>query len=228
MIRARLIVEGKTESKFISQLLAPYLLEKNIDCRAIAIDGNVEFQRTCRAIRDSMKEDPNAYISTMFDFYGIHDAWPGKKDVKDRFKTGAEITSIEIGKILNARTIEAVKDHLKDSSINMSRFKPYFQIHEFEALVFCDQNILAKRIGANPNDAVFKGIDFNYPEMINDTRETSPSHRIFKIFDQKGTSYNKTSTSIEIVKEIGIAPMRSVCPNFNFWLKELESLKPLH
>ncbi len=228
MIRVKLIVEGVTEREFVLRLLRPYLLDKNIDCIPIKMGGDVGFYRAVHSIEDSMQKDKNAYVSTMFDFYGIRGEWPGKKDVKNLVKTGKQMTSIEIGRILNAMIIEELKQHFTDDRINMARFKPYFQVHEFEALVFCDRNILAASIGCNPGDSVFKGIDFNHPEMINDTQETSPSYRLINVFGQKGKSYDKIYTGIEIAKEIGIDPMRNKCPNFNAWLKELENLKPLH
>ena len=227
MIRIKFIVEGRTESSFISQLLAPYLLRKNIDCKPVSINGDIEFHKAFRNIRNAMKEDQNAYVSTMFDFYGISGKWPGKKDVEAYKKRCAKPRSIEMGEILNAKITEAVKEHWQDDRINMARFIPYFQVHEFEALVFCDQNILAERLGCNPNDAVFNGIEFNDPEMINGPDKIAPSYRIINIFRQKGESYNKVSTGINLAKKIGIETMRKKCPNFNSWLKELENLKPL-
>lgn len=227
MLRIRLIVEGRTESRFVLQLLAPYLLEKDIDCRPITMGGGVEFHKAFRNIRDAMKEDQNAYISTMFDFYGIRGEWPGRKDVEAYNKSGAETPSIEMGKILNAKITEAVRSNIRDSRINMARFIPYFQIYEFEALIFCDLKILAARIGCSHSDSVFKGINFNSPETINGTLETSPSHRMTRIFDQKGERYIKSQTGIKLAQQIGIEAMRKKCPNFNSWLKELENLKPL-
>ncbi len=227
MIRIKLIVEGATEREFVSKLLTPYFSDKNIFFETITIDGNVEFQRVFRNIRDAMKKDQKVYVSTMFDFYGIHSKWPGRKDIESLIKTGSAVTSLQIGEALNKRLEEEVKKNLGDNNINTFRFIPYFQIYEFEALVFCDQNILAAEIGCNPNATAFKEIDFNNPEMINGRRDTSPSHRLGNVFELHNQVYYKY-TGIEITKEIGIETMRQKCPNFNAWLKELENLKPLH
>jgi hypothetical protein len=71
------------------------------------------------------------------------------------------------------------------------RYLPYLQLHEFEGLLFNNLQIFYDQI---PKDELV-GIEeltntldeFADPEMINDQRETSPSHRLKRII--KG--YNK-------------------------------------
>ncbi len=229
MIKILIFVEGLTERKFAENLLQEYLNPNKFHISVTYLNkkgGDIEFEKAYKNIHKSIK-DGDRYVSTMFDFYGIDSKWPGNEDAKKFIKTGKKVTSLKIAETLNDRTKEEVEKRLGDRGIDICRFKPYFQIHEFEALVFCDQNILASEIGCKPKDPVFKGIKFNNPELINGKRDTSPSHRLENIFDKKKKLYTKTYTGIKLAQQIGIDAMRKKCPNFDSWLKELESLKPL-
>ena len=104
------------------------------------------------------------------------------------------------------------------------RFIPYIQLHEFEGLLFCDVDVfkqvipqeelvgmqeLVEVISGNPN-----------PEMINNSPETSPSHRLLRII--KG--YNKIVYGNIIAETIGIETIRTKCPRFNEWLTQIENI----
>ncbi len=62
----------------------------------------------------------------------------------------------------------------------MRRFIPYIQMYEFEALLFSDPAKLALAIDSPKQGLIFKKIreQFDSPEAINDSAQTSPSKRI--------------------------------------------------
>jgi len=60
----------------------------------------------------------------------------------------------------------------------------------------------------------------NNPELINDKKETSPSHRIIAQIPE----YQKVSSGSLITDLISIDVLRSKCSHFNEWLTKLEKL----
>ena len=58
------------------------------------------------------------------------------------------------------------------------------------------------------------------PETINNSKETAPSKRLTKYIRR----FKKTSDSINITKNIGLAKIRIKCPNFNDWVTKLENI----
>ena len=93
-------------------------------------------------------------------------------------------------------------------------------IHEFEALLFSDSAILARRLGVDKKH-VDKTLEkfSGKPEMINNSRDTAPSKRLQAWMP----AYKKTITGIPIAEEIGIDKMRLAAPLFDAWLKSLEA-----
>jgi hypothetical protein len=58
------------------------------------------------------------------------------------------------------------------------------------------------------------------PELVNDSVETSPSHRMQKLF----TGYDKKLHGPEIIELAGLDLVRSACARFDAWLTMLEGL----
>ena len=58
------------------------------------------------------------------------------------------------------------------------------------------------------------------PELVNDSFETSPSHRTQKLF----AGYDKKLHGPEIVELAGLAAIRKECPRFDAWVAQLEGL----
>jgi hypothetical protein len=113
----------------------------------------------------------------------------------------------------------AMKEDVSDA--NRYRFIPYIQLHEFEGLLFNDIHLFYNHVP----DSDLVGIaelkktfaDFDNPEMINNNRETSPSHRLKRII--KG--YNKPLYGHYFAEIIGIDQMRSKSPRFNQWVVKI-------
>jgi hypothetical protein len=66
-------------------------------------------------------------------------------------------------------------------------------------------------------DAVLS--EFDDIETINNSKETAPSKRI-----GKHAQYIKTQHAPLILKQIGLANIRSKCQGFDTWLTQLENL----
>ena len=59
-----------------------------------------------------------------------------------------------------------------------SRFIPYIEMHEFEALLFSDADILAEKIGINVSQIREILEEYNSPEEINDDPAKAPAKRL--------------------------------------------------
>jgi hypothetical protein len=104
------------------------------------------------------------------------------------------------------------------------RFIPYIQSHEFEALVLaCPQSLLElydaddQRSGVTNLQAAICGIP---PEEINDSPQTSPSHRLLSLIP----GYRKAVDGPDAIELAGLQAVRLLCPRFDQWLSSLEDL----
>ena len=144
-----------------------------------------------------------------------------------------------IENLISPKWDEAEKQHDKNVRMNILeegmsesieeqlryRFIPYLQLHEFEGLLFNDIAVFHEQI---PKDDLV-GVDelistfrqFSNPEMINDNRRTSPSHRLQRII----RGYNKIVYGNILAEAIGLEKIRIKSPRFNNWISSLEKLE---
>lgn len=98
------------------------------------------------------------------------------------------------------------------------RFHPYYQLHEFEGLLFNDINVFTSQIPADDLvdvaelDSLIK--EHPNPELINDTPDNAPSHRLKRLI--KG--YNKVVYGAILAEEIGLEKIRKKSLRFNQWI----------
>jgi hypothetical protein len=233
-----IIVEGPTEQTFIRDFLAPgiannkpvYLTARRIGKRG----GDVRFVRALNDIEQSLKERSDTYVTTMFDYYAIDPSWPGMTLINERKKSGALISANEIGSILAKATQKAVQARFPHSE---NRFIPYFCVHEFEALLFSDPEILRQKlnltletIGGNliKKDKITAILsEFSSPEDINNSYETAPSKRIQSFFPHP-KSYKKIKMGLSISKAITLEKIRMECSHFDSWVTQLENLEGIN
>ncbi len=224
MKRIIVICEGQTEQQFCNDVLQPYFSKKNIyiDNPTIKKTGGgiVNWEALKNQIKNHLKNESKAIVTTLIDFYGIHEHhnYPNWSAAKKETSKSLGITNIENGMLKDI-----------DSSLN-NRFIPYVQLHEFEALLFSDINVYHNNFEAN------EFLDYNYlietitknpnPEDINDSPETAPSKRLSKII--KGYFSNNENTKVLygslLAQEIGLQNIREKCPRFNNWILNLESI----
>jgi hypothetical protein len=99
-----------------------------------------------------------------------------------------------------------------------NRFIPYIEMHEFEALLFSDADVLAEKaeISAIRIEEILG--EYNNPEEINDEPAKAPSKRLLAL----NPGYRKVAMSKTVTTAIGIQIIRKKCPHFNNWLKKIE------
>jgi len=225
-IEIYIVVEGTTERTFVQDVLAPELAIKNIFLHASVIGkpghkgGDVRFDRAAKDIGNFLKLRKDIYVSTMFDFFRIDSNWPGKKKIQGKIKEGRALPAIKKAKILEDETYNEIVEQFSQYNAE-TRFIPYIEMHEFEALLFSDADILAEKIGIKK--AVIQEVveAYDNPEEINDDPEKAPSKRLEKL----SVGYRKVAMGKIISEAIGIQTIRKKCHHFNTWLTTLEKLK---
>lgn len=218
-VRLNIIVEGQTEETFVRDLLAPHLGQYNVFASARCVEtgrrqhqayrgGLLSYAKARRDIQQWLRQDRNALTSTMFDYYALPNDFPAPPLPRGSVAALEYALQIE----------QALADDIGDQ-----RFIPYIQVHEFEALLFCDVEKTGLVLGASPQQ--LKQLQairaaFETPEHINDSRQTAPSKRLLSLFP----GYDKRVDGVLAVGRIGLEPIRRSCPHFASWLGRLERL----
>lgn len=224
------LCEGQTEQGFVEEVLRPYLQahgatgvksilittnkKKNARGGMLSYNQAVTDLELLRKMKPD-KEYERHIFTTMFDLYALPDDFPGYEAAKVLDDPYKRVAALET-------------DFAK--AINEERFIPYIQLHEFEALLFCGIEHLAKRYpgcekrcGQLKNDLEKTG----NPELINNSPETAPSKRIIKAIEgdkKQHYNYNKPATGKDVTKSIGIDELRAQCKHFNEWIEKLINL----
>lgn len=225
MNRLTVLVEGQTEKEFVKKILAPHLANHGTLAYPIAFGtsaiptGIPSWGKALRDIRNALRG--NEYCTTMVDLYAMPSNWPGK--VQSRTmpwnQRGSFIQQELSNEVLQAMGSEFIAD----------KFIPYVQVHEFEAYLFSDPDLLAQKLSQFADDPFvdFRGAvaaviaNTQSPEEINDHYDTCPSRRIENVF----SSYRKAIHGWQIVQRIGLESIALKCPNFAQWLHSLETLE---
>jgi hypothetical protein len=225
-IEIYIIVEGQTEQTFVRDVLAPQMATQGIYLYPALIGklghkgGNIRFDRVKQDIGHFLKQRHDTYISTMFDYFRIDSMWPGKKEVDQKIQNGATLTAFDKAELLETSTYQnIVKTFSKYHPEN--RFIPYIEMHEFEALLFSDVNILAEKSKIEVLHLQKIIEEYKNPEEINDDPVKSPAKRLKTL----NHTYQKVVMGKVIAKAIGIPSIRKKCAHFNDWLTKLEELK---
>lgn len=213
------LVEGKTEQRFVSELLAPYMADRGVYLTPIILDkpgekgGDVKFSRAGKDIGRFLKQRGDTLITLFIDYYGIRADWPGYAESKRQTDHAAKAA------IMNQATAEQIQLLFPEQN-RERRFIPYVSMYETEGLYFSDPACLAGFLGVDQRrvDAILT--ECGEPEKINDHSTTAPSKRLAALSPR----FKKTTTGISIAREIGIPKMRAACPLFDAWLAKLESL----
>lgn len=215
------IVEGKTEQIFIEKILAPYLGHNNIGIRATQVSkpgqkgGDVRFSRVKRDLEGHLKQRADTYVTTFIDYYGTKE-WPGLDLVP--LQASPEIIAQTVNDATRSQVVSLFSEQQAER-----RFIPFVAVHEFEALLFSDAEILAQHLGVDPSEISEVVSAYGSPEAINNNPQTAPSKRL------DGWSANnkflKTAAGISVAEKIGIKKMREKCPLFNTWLESLEQIQ---
>ena len=226
MIRLHIIAEGQTEEEFVNTILTEHLGYFNISTDVHRITtkrtrtrvfrgGLPSYQKIQKDIILWLKDDkhPEARFTTMCDLYALPNDFPKFEDAQKISDPYQKIQYLE----------NALFDDIHDS-----RFIPYIQLHEFEALILSDPIKLEERFPdyqSKVQQLVSLCQSFDSPELINDGEQTAPSKRIIQAIPLYEGA--KPSVAPLIAQKIGLKTIRKKCPHFNQWIERLENLSQL-
>lgn len=219
-----LTVEGQTEQTFAVEVLQPHLAPFNVVVVKPRLTGlharrkgripkggllNT-FSHTLGDIRRWLSEDKSedARFSMMVDLYSLPQDFPGYDEAM---------------KLTDAHDQAAELENALANELNDSRFVPYLQIHEFEAIVLADSGSFLDWF-----DDIDKQVEklkkecetFETPEKINHGQHSHPKARIKKYIED----YDENVDGPALADSIGVARIKEKCPHFAEWMKTLEEL----
>ena len=220
-VRALAFVEGPTEEKFVREIVGPSLAPRSVFIvattpgRRRAQGGVQRWGRIKKELLRYLKEDADRVVTTMFDYYGLPSDWPGTEEAM------RARSHINAAQAIEHAILADVCDEL-GQLFDPRRFIPYIQMHEFEALLFSDTQVLAEVVQNPALQSSLDGIveECGEPEGIDDNPDTAPSKRIRTFV----SDYQKVVHGIIAAKRIGLSTMRERCPHFAHWLESLEDL----
>jgi hypothetical protein len=219
-IRLYVLVEGQTERVFAETVLKPHLAQFQVGLSAILVTTNrklnsrgglLRYAHVKQDLGRRMRQDsgPEAYFTTMFDFYGLPSDFPGWVEARRQKAALARVAALE--------------DGLRQD-FGEGRFIPYIQLHEFEALLYCDLSQLERLVtgGERPLAALAQEVNGLEPEEINEGETTAPSKRLVRylpLYEKQ-----KVRVGADAAAAIGLPILRAKCPHFNDWVTKLERL----
>ncbi len=219
-LRLYITTEGQAERKFADDVLRPHLAKFSIDVKTRVVltnrklgkrGGILDFDKIHGDLQRLMREDqePEARFTTMVDLYALPSEFPGWAEARGRTEPKERVAALEAAFQLN---------------LGDSRFLPYIQLHEFEALLYCDLSKLQQRIADSERAfaALSKEVRGMEPEEIDEGATTAPSKRIINhvpIYDRL-----KVRVGAPAAAAIGLPQLRAKCPHFDEWVGRLERL----
>jgi len=220
VIRVYVVVEGPTEEAFVGDVLAAALWHRQVYLYPIILGspghkgGNPNYTRVKKDVVAQLKQDREAYCSTMIDLYGLGKGFPGTP-------LPGNLSNIDKVRRIEQAVKANITTELPDLRADV-RFLPYLQLHEYEGLLFSDPEAFASGIGQQHLTGRLQTIRsaFPTPEDINDDPNTAPSKRIVEAYH----GYSKPIDGLRAAKAVGLDKMRQECPHFRAWLEQLEAL----
>jgi hypothetical protein len=229
LIRLHILAEGQTEETFVNQVLAPALGESGVFVDAHCITtgrrrgqvfrgGVVSYEHLARDLTLWMKQDQadESWFTTMIDLYRLPTNFPGRDSVVPHLSALQRVERLE------TELADDVGRRLSGLRV-ASRFIPYIQLHEFEALLFSDVTAFAEAFPSQqaviPELVAIRN-RFRSPEDIDDGPDTCPSKRILDI----ARTYQKSVAGPLITQRIGLTRIRRECAHFDAWVTRLIAL----
>jgi len=210
MKRLVFLVEGTTEIILINKHVIPYLSSKGffnhmqaqkiITNRKLNVrGGNISYEYLKNDL-ERIFAHGNVIITTFLDFFRLPNNFPGYT--------------------VNSKAVMQIETALHEEFGNDLNFIPYIQLHEVEALMFCNLagfEIVVDKLSIL--EELEEIIDtYPNPEDINTKPETAPSKRL-----QAAFKYDKVADGELILDAIGIEAMILKCPRFAEWMVKLEA-----
>jgi hypothetical protein len=226
MARLYLFGEGRTEETFADRLLKPHLANHGVYLHPTSIAHARRRGKTHRGggrNYEPMRNDilrflaqekaVDVFFTTMIDLYGLASGFP-RLDEADKLRH------------LPATRVEFLEQAFADDIADpRSRFIPYIQLHEYEAILFSDPSCFRYSYERHEKQiAELQNIADSYPtpELIDDGPQTAPSKRIIAQIPDYDDA--KPAVGPDVAELIGLDVIRARCPHFNSWLARLETL----
>ena len=209
-----IIVEGPTEREFVTQCMKPYFEDRNIfNVRPIGIEtkpgykgGDVRYEARFKPhIKRTLQGKEDMIVTSLIDFYKLRADFPKYSEAQKIVDKAQQVAFLE----------QACADDIDDS-----RFVPYIQLHEFEALLFTKWAGFADFPIPEANKRAIQKIiaEFPNPELINDRPQFAPSERLKSLIIPK---YEKPFHGNYIALENGFDAILEKCPRFKNWVDTL-------
>jgi len=222
MVEVIVFAEGPTEEQFIKRVVAPtlravrifvkpQLLNTSLDAKG----GGISFDRLKFNARNTLRQKPDAVLSTFLDLYALDTAFPGFETAKHQADVYGRTRLLETA--LRDAIIEYV-------GCRPERFLPHIQPYEYEGLLFSDVEALS---GTEPSWGKYLSKlreirnAVETPEHINDGYETKPSRQLEKLLVPR---YKKTRHGPLAAERITLSTMEQECVHFRGWLEKLRGL----
>ena len=222
MVEVIVFAEGQTEEQFIKRVVAPavrhlsifvkpQLLATSRDARG----GDVSLDRLKFNARNTLRQQPQAILTTLLDLYGLKGDFPAYAEAMQQHDVYLRCT------LLQAALHAVIVAHV---GCRPERFIAHIQPYEFEGLLFSDVTALAS---SEPQWSRYVAqlqavrAAFPTPEHINNSFETKPSKRLDNILTP---NYHKTRHGPLAAERITLACMERECVHFATWLEKLRGL----
>ncbi|MDR3405710.1 MAG: DUF4276 family protein [Chthoniobacter sp.] len=219
------IVEGQTERAALQQVdVGTQFFNQGFSVHPKVVGkpghkgGVRSFERILPEIIALLRQEPQAKVSTLFDFYALPLAdWPGHPQ-------SANLPPAQAVSIIEAGMTAAVAAAIP--GLIPGRFVPYIQLFEFEALLFADPAVMAAAFGNPALNQTFAAIvaQCGGCEAIDSGPHTAPSKRIEAVYPayKKGSGLNAHAPIIlgQIARN-NWPHLLQACPRFAGWIGNL-------
>lgn len=219
MKRVFISVEGQTEETFVTEVLQPYFIELNLFLIPILVKtrrvpgrsadrgGYLPYPKIKRELQGLLGDTNVVAVTTMYDFYKLPHSFPGHANLPP----GSSL-----------QRVQHLERHLRED-IASRRFRPYLQLHEFEALLFVDvEKTTEWLLGNDQQLGQLRRIqqEFATPEEIDEGEQTATSKRLKRVFP----AYEKEADGPLVTMDVGLSSLRQDCAHFNEWITWLEQV----
>lgn len=177
MTRLLVLAEGDSEELFVEKILSPHLQPLGVFARATCVvskrlasgkkftGGNL--WPNVRLSLQPLLADSDAWVTTLLDFYGLPDDFPGLSGLPSLPGSASD-------------AVRHVEGALSATMGRPARFIPFIVLHEFEAWYFANPIKVAEFFGTPSVAETMEQAsrEAGGPENINQGKETHPSKRL--------------------------------------------------
>jgi Domain of unknown function (DUF4276) len=222
MVEVIVFAEGPTEEQFIKRLVAPALHHLQVFVKPQllktskeASGGAINFDRLKINARNTLRQKPEAVLTTLLDLYGLDTGFPDFDEAKKKPDMPSRVHCLNMA--LHRELVAYV-------GCRPERFIAHIQPYEYEGLLFSDTHALVRTEpdwSACLSELVAVRTAFQTPEHINDSYEKKPSKRLEQLLKP---GYKKTRHGPLAAEQVTLATMERECRHFHDWMNALRNL----